>query len=125
MEGALSPYSVPSKADRAGVNRRLVSFTRSGLATSELALKFCPRDLAVVQTSCRCFIILRLAQPPVARFIYRAPPRPQAAPADGAFTLGKRFFRPKRRRSHSKKKGRQREPAASPEDQHLRRGVFF
>src|SRR5260370_17950753 len=29
---------------------------------------------------------------------------PQAAPADGAFTLGKRFFRPKRRRSHSKKK---------------------
>jgi hypothetical protein len=38
----------------------------------------------------RCFD----AQPPVARLKTSPPPRPQAAPADGAFTFGKRFFRP-------------------------------
>ena len=36
----------------------------------------------------------KLAQPPVARLKTSPPPRPQAAPADGAFTFGKRFFRP-------------------------------
>ncbi len=38
----------------------------------------------------------KLAQPLVARLKTSPPPRPQAAPADGAFTFGKRFFRPER-----------------------------